>query len=79
MFGKKKSSKVFFRVKDNGIGFDIEEINARHAPEKGLGLAAMAERAKMLYGHFEISSQVNSGTIIDFEVPIDSSPELGVM
>ena len=77
--GKKKNSKVFFRVKDNGIGFDIEEINARHAPEKGLGLAAMAERAKMLYGHFEISSQVNSGTIIDFEVPIDSSPELGVM
>ena len=77
--GKKKSSKVFFRVKDNGIGFDIEEINAMYAPEKGLGLAAMAERAKMLYGHFEISSQVNSGTIIDFEVPIDSSPELGVM
>jgi len=72
--GKKKSSKVFFRVKDNGIGFDIEEINARHAPEKGLGLAAMAERAKMLNGHFEISSQVNSGTIIAFEVPIDSSP-----
>jgi signal transduction histidine kinase len=77
--GKKKSSKFFFRVKDNGIGFDIEEINAKHAPEKGLGLAAMAERAKMLSGHFEISSQVNSGTIIDFEVPIDSSPELGVL
>jgi PAS domain S-box-containing protein len=77
--GKKKSSKVIFRVKDNGIGFDIEEINARHAPEKGLGLAAMAERAKMLDGHFEISSQVNSGTIVAFEVPIDSSPNKGVM
>ena len=77
--GKKKNSKVFFRVKDNGIGFDIEEINARYAPEKGLGLAAMAERAKMLDGHLEISSQVNSGTIIDFEVPINSSPEFGVL
>jgi signal transduction histidine kinase len=50
-----------------------------YAPEKGLGLAAMAERAKMLNGHFEISSQVNSGTIIAFEVPIDSSPQSGVM
>jgi signal transduction histidine kinase len=34
----------------------------------------MAERVKMLNGHFEISSQVSSGTRIDFEVPIDSSP-----
>jgi signal transduction histidine kinase len=77
--GKKENSKVFFKVKDNGVGFDIEQINAMYAPEKGLGLAAMAERAKMLDGHFEISSQVNSGTIIDFELPIDSSPNKGVM
>ena len=72
--GKKENSKVFFRVQDNGIGFDVEQINAIYAPEKGLGLAAMAERVKMLDGHFEISSQVNSGTRIAFEVPIDSSP-----
>ena len=71
--GNKENGKVFFRVKDNGIGFDIEQINAMVAPEKGLGLAAMAERVKMLDGHFEISSQVNSGTKIAFEVPIDNS------
>jgi PAS domain S-box-containing protein len=72
--GKKENSKVFFKVKDNGIGFDIEQINAMYALDKGLGLAAMAERVKMLDGHFEISSQVSSGTRIAFEVPIDSSP-----
>jgi PAS domain S-box-containing protein len=72
--GKKENSKVFFKVKDNGIGFDIEQISAMYDLDKGLGLAAMAERVKMLDGHFEISSQVSSGTRIDFEVPIDSSP-----
>ena len=60
--GKKENSKVLFSIEDNGIGFDIEQINASCSPEKGLGLAAMEERVKMLEGQFEISSQVSSGT-----------------
>ena len=32
--GKKENSKVFFKVKDNGVGFDIDQINAMYAPKK---------------------------------------------
>ena len=70
---KRKTDKVFFRVEDNGIGFDIEQIKARSATEKGLGLAGMDERVKMLDGQFEILSREGEGTRIVFEIPIGIS------
>ena len=70
---KKNEERVRFSIEDNGIGFDIQQVTAQYSPEKGLGLAAMDERSKMIGGHFEISSQKGRGTKISFEVPIDSS------
>ncbi len=60
-----------FIVKDNGVGFDVEHFVGNISTEKGLGLAAMNERAKMLGGSFEISSQKGIGTAITIYVPID--------
>jgi PAS domain S-box-containing protein len=70
---EKKDGTVFFRVADNGIGFDLEQIQARSVHERGLGLAAMDERLKMLGGQFEISSREGKGTQIAFEIPIHST------
>ena len=67
-------SKVFFRVEDNGIGFDVARIKSISAAESGLGLAAMEERVKMLVGNFEIFSRVGTGTRIAFEIPIAGPP-----
>ena len=67
-------SKVFFRVEDNGIGFDVARIKSISAAESGLGLAAMEERVKMLFGNFEIFSRVGTGTRIAFEIPIAGPP-----
>jgi signal transduction histidine kinase len=67
-----KAGTVFFRVADNGTGFDIEQIQARSVAERGFGLAAMDERLKMLGGQFEISSREGKGTKITFEIPIHS-------
>ena len=61
--------EVFFRVEDNGIGFDIERIKSLAATERGLGLATMEERVKMLDGNFEILSRKGTGTKISFEIP----------
>jgi PAS domain S-box-containing protein len=69
---EKKAGTVFFRVADNGIGFDIEQIQAGSVPERGFGLAAMDERLKMLGGQFEILSREGQGTKIAFEIPIHS-------
>jgi len=71
---KKNAQRVRFSIEDNGIGFDTQRVAAQLSPEKGLGLAAMNERSKMIGGHFEISSQQGKGTKISFEVPINSSP-----
>ncbi len=62
-----------FILKDNGVGFDLEHFVGHISTEKGLGLAAMNERAKMLGGSFEISSQKGIGTTITISVPIAGS------
>ncbi len=66
----KGEKRVFFLVKDDGIGFDVEEQDALDHTEKGMGLSAMDERVRMLGGQLEVSSQRNQGTTISFIIPI---------
>ena len=67
---RKLAGQVSFRVEDNGRGFDREDILAREASKRGLGLAAMEERMRMLGGSLEIWSQEGQGTSITFMVPV---------
>jgi len=75
IFARKGEIKniLTFILKDNGVGFDLEYFMGRISTEKGLGLAAMNERTKMLGGSFEISSQKDIGTTITISVPIEVS------
>jgi PAS domain S-box-containing protein len=66
----KQDGNVCFSVEDDGKGFDVEQIFTRHAPEKGLGLATMDERIRMLGGFLDIKSQKGRGTKIIFILPI---------
>jgi signal transduction histidine kinase len=70
----REDSKVIFKVEDQGIGFDMERIKSISASKRGLGLAAMEERVKMLDGNIEIFSRVGMGTRIAFEIPISNPP-----
>jgi PAS domain S-box-containing protein len=56
-------------VADNGEGFDLEQLSAMHAAEKGMGLAAMQERVLMLGSFLDISTRPGQGTRIHFEIP----------
>jgi PAS domain S-box-containing protein len=67
---KRDKGSVLFRVADDGIGFDVKRIKSLSAAQRGLGLAAMEERVKMMDGNFEIFSRVGKGTKIDFAIPI---------
>jgi PAS domain S-box-containing protein len=73
---KKQDKMVLFLVKDNGKGFDVKEISARSPAEKGMGLAAMHERARMVGSSLKIWTQKGKGTQITFMVPITEGKDL---
>lgn len=72
---KRQDGRVAFTLEDDGKGFVVEEVLARTAPEKGLGLAAMDERVRILGGTFQVLSQPGAGTKIFFTIPIDAGGE----
>lgn len=63
---KKGEANVAFAIRDDGRGFDRQEI---FAAKKTLGLLAMEERVKILGGSFSLSSEKNQGTTISFTIP----------
>jgi two-component system sensor histidine kinase DegS len=67
---KKEVRTAVFSIKDNGRGFNLEEVKGKKSYESGIGLIAMKERATMAGGDLEINSQTGNGTLITFWVPI---------
>ena len=68
---KKEDGHLSFRIEDDGKGFDVQEVLDKDAREKGLGLAAMHERARMLGGSLDIWSQEGAGTRITMTIPLN--------
>lgn len=68
---KKHDDGVSFSVEDDGIGFDVRNAATVNPDEKGLGLAIMQERARMLGGSLEIWSEKGKGTQISFHIPLE--------
>lgn len=61
---------VSFSIEDDGRGFNVKQALAKITIERGLGLASMEERVQMLGGVFNLSSEKNKGTLIQFHIPI---------
>lgn len=57
---------VSLTVKDNGRGFDLEQLQREH--RMGLGLNGIAERVKILGGTYSVDSRPLKGTTIKIEV-----------
>jgi PAS domain S-box-containing protein len=69
--GHQQKNQLFFSIEDNGKGFETKHVQSDRPENNGMGLPAMQERARMLGGTFTIKSRLNSGTILQFTVPID--------
>ncbi len=67
---KRQGGSVVFQVEDNGRGFDHQKVISVNITDRGLGLTAMDERARMLGGSLTIWSQEDQGTKITLIVPI---------
>jgi PAS domain S-box-containing protein len=67
----KHHASVSFAVEDNGQGFDMSEFFDRRGKKKGIGLAAMQERARLAGGDLKIWSNPGAGTKITFIIPME--------
>jgi signal transduction histidine kinase len=62
---KRDASMIELRVRDNGIGFNVDRARARSS----LGLRGMLERVTLLGGTIEIESRADRGTVLRARVP----------
>jgi len=67
--------ELHLKIQDNGTGFNVESAKASALQGESLGLLSMEERAELIGGRFEISSEKGSGTNVSVIFLIDlSSP-----
>jgi hypothetical protein len=59
--------QLTIEIRDNGVGFEMERLNARQA---GLGLLNMQHRARQLQGQCEIESQPGAGSVVRLSLPL---------
>ena len=67
---EKRKNRVFLIVKDDGNGFNVEDIQSRKTAKSGMGLTAMGERVRILEGLLDIESEVGKGTTITVSLPV---------
>jgi signal transduction histidine kinase len=60
--------KVTVSMEDNGKGFNLEEIKDRPKDRRGLGVASIEERLRMLGSQFSMTSHPGKGTRLYFEI-----------
>ena len=63
-------NRIELIIKDNGIGFGLEEILSSEKPKKGLGLNSMRERTELSGGVFVIETTPGAGTMIRANWPL---------
>ena len=66
---EKKQEMIYGIIKDNGKGFNLDEVLADNGREYGIGLIGMRERLAMINADFNIESCKGQGTQITMEIP----------
>jgi two-component system sensor histidine kinase UhpB len=60
-------------IKDDGDGFDYDALLKNPGQERGLGLAGMQERAVLLGGTLNISTEPGKGTTVRVRIPLPNA------
>jgi len=75
--GDRRGGSVRLRVRDWGLGFRPYEEMSGGARGERVGLSSMRERAAVLGGTLEVSSEPGGGTLVKAEIPLPSREETG--
>ncbi len=63
-------NQMVINVKDDGVGFDVDEVRARTSRGECVGLFGMEERAELFGGQVKFFSGDNDGTRIEICLPL---------
>jgi PAS domain S-box-containing protein len=67
---RRMENEIQLIIKDNGMGFDLEEILSSEGFKRGLGLSSMRERTELSGGAFTIESTPGKGTTVRASWPV---------
>ena len=67
----KNEEVLLIDISDNGIGFDTSTLHKTNMSSSGFGLFAVRERIRNLKGEFNIDSEINIGTVVNFSIHLD--------
>jgi signal transduction histidine kinase len=68
-------NSVTVEIRDNGVGFDVEETKSTYDQRTSLGLINLDERAQLVGGQCTIESARGKGTTIRVEIPFSRVTE----
>jgi signal transduction histidine kinase len=72
----RRDGELFAQVKDDGQGFNVEEVDSLYDERTSLGLVNMRERARLVNGVLTIKSAPGEGTTITLTAPMSGEEEL---
>jgi signal transduction histidine kinase len=58
-------------IDDNGKGFDPDKIKSKENEDGGMGMTFMRERIKHINGRLFLNSELNKGTRVTLNIPLD--------
>ena len=66
----RREKELLTTVRDDGQGFNLEEVEISYATRGSIGLLNLYERAEMLGGRISIESALGRGTTVSLSVPL---------
>jgi PAS domain S-box-containing protein len=69
----REDRQAVFMIEDDGRGFSLDEV--LEGDQRGMGLAAMAQRVSLAGGIFDVWSRENQGARIVFSIPFTPAGE----
>ena len=61
---------IIYPMRDNGVGFDMQEKKNSLSPLNGVGLKSMRNRAKLIGATMIFTSEPGKGTFVHMELPL---------
>lgn len=68
-----RQDSLTFLIKDDGVGFDVQQVKARYDEQGSLGMINMQERTEMINGQLRIHSGVGQGTRVILNLPLSEN------